>query len=271
MRLEGRVAIVTGAGQGIGRQTAMTFAREGAQVVVADIISESGTKVAAEINAAGGKAVFTSVDVTKEESVNDAVKQVVAQFGRIDILVNNAGVLRDARLVKMSDADFDFVINVNMKGVFHFTRAVAPIMIEQGSGVILNASSVVALYGNFGQSSYVASKSGIIGMTKVWARELGPKGIRVNAVAPGFIQTAMLAAVPEKVLAMMRQKTPLRRLDSPQDIASAYLFLASDEASTSRPKWHKRSCLQSFSLMRPLERFGHRPIEIFHEGQHFVP
>jgi len=231
MRLKGRVAMVTGAGRGIGRQTAITFAREGAQLVVADIDVVSGEKTAAEIRESGGEAIFLRIDVADEASVNAAVTKAVEQFGRIDVLVNNAGVLRDAKLVKMSDADFDFVISVNMKGVFHCSRAVAPLMIEQGSGVILNASSVVALYGNYGQSSYVASKSGVIGMTKVWARELGPKGVRVNAVAPGFIQTEMLAAVPEKVLDMMRQKTPLRRLGQAQDIANAYLFLASDEAS----------------------------------------
>ncbi len=231
MRLKDRVAMVTGAGRGIGRQTALTFAREGAKLVIADIDTASGEQTAAKIRESGSEAIFVHIDVADEASVNAAVTQVVAQFGRIDVLVNNAGVLRDAKLVKMSDADFDFVISVNMKGVFHCSRAVAPLMIERGYGVILNASSVVALYGNYGQSSYVASKSGVIGMTKVWARELGPKGVRVNAVAPGFIQTEMLAAVPEKVLNMMRQKTPLRRLGRAQDIANAYLFLASAEAS----------------------------------------
>jgi len=229
-RLDGKVAIITGAARGIGKATAEVFAREGARVVVADIDAATGEQTAASIRASGGEATFVAVDVTSPESVQAMVQHAMDRYGRVDVLVNNAGVLRDARLVKMTDEDFDFVINVNLKGVFNCGRAVARIMIDQGSGVILNASSVVALYGNYGQTNYVASKAGVIGMTRVWARELGPKGIRVNAVAPGFIRTEMTANLPDKVVQMMLQRTPLRTWGEPEDIAHAYLFLASDEA-----------------------------------------
>jgi 3-oxoacyl-[acyl-carrier protein] reductase len=180
------------------------------------------------------------VDVTDTESVNQAVKAVLDEWGTIDILINNAGILRDAQLVKykdgavtgmMSDEAFDAVISVNLRGVFVCTRGVVPTMIAAGSGVILNASSVVGLYGNFGQTNYVASKSGVIGMTKTWARELGKYGIRVNAVTPGFIATEMVQAMPEKVLQTMRDHTPLGRMGEPADIANAYVWLASSAAS----------------------------------------
>lgn len=229
-RLEGKVAIITGAARGIGKATARLFAREGARVVVTDIDDTTGQATAEEIRSEGGQAIFVPVDVTDPESVQHMVDRTLETYGRIDILVNNAGVLRDRTLVKMSHEDFDFVINVNLKGVFNCTKAVAPVMIEQGSGVILNASSVVGIYGNFGQTNYVASKAGVIGMTKVWARELGPKGIRVNAVAPGFVRTEMTANLPEKVVRMVIERTPLRTWAEPEDIAYAYLYLASEEA-----------------------------------------
>lgn len=229
-RLAGKVAIITGAARGIGKATARLFAREGARVAVTDIDAERGKRTATEIREEGGEAIFVPVDVADPASVEAMVRRVLDAYGRIDILVNNAGVLRDRTLLKMSDEEFDFVINVNLKGVFNCTRAVAPIMAEQGNGVILNASSVVALYGNFGQTNYVASKAAVIGMTKVWARELGPKGIRVNAVAPGFIRTEMTAHLPEKVVQMVLERTPLRTWGEPEDVAYAYLFLASDEA-----------------------------------------
>ena len=229
MRLKDKVALITGAGRGIGRETALLFAQEGAKVAVCDVIDE-GQQVADEIVERGGEATFAKTDVTDREQVRKMVETVKGRFGRIDILVNNAGVLRDAQLLKLSEEDWDLVINVNLKGVFNVTQAVAPLMIEQGRGKIINVASVVALYGNFGQTNYVASKAGVIGLTKVWARELGRKGINVNAVAPGFIQTEMTAGVPEKVLEMMREKTPLQRLGTPRDVANAYLFLASDEA-----------------------------------------
>jgi len=230
MQLKGRVAIITGAGRGIGRETALLFSREGAKIVVCDVLDE-GEQVAEEISQNGGEATFVETDVTGREQVRRMVDTVIERFGQIDILINNAGVLRDAQLLKLTEADWDLVINVNLKGVFNVTQAVAPVMIAQGKGKIINVASVVALYGNFGQTNYVASKAGVIGMTKVWARELGRKGINVNAVAPGFIKTEMTADVPEEILEMMREQTPLRRLGTPRDIANAYLFLASDEAA----------------------------------------
>jgi 3-oxoacyl-[acyl-carrier protein] reductase len=235
MRLENRVALITGGAAGIGEATAERFAAEGAIVCICDMAEEAGQAVAARL-----KARFDKVNITDHAAVVAWVNSVLAQHGRVDILVNNAGILRDGQLVKakdgevvgmMSEADFDAVISVNLKGVFNGTQAVVPPMIKQGSGVILNASSVVGLDGNFGQTNYVASKAGVVGMTKVWARELGRYGIRVNAVAPGFIATAMTASMPEKVLESMVQKTPLRRMGKPEDIANAYLWLASDEAS----------------------------------------
>jgi 3-oxoacyl-[acyl-carrier protein] reductase len=223
-RLDGKVAIVTGGARGIGAETASVFREAGATVIAWDV----------------GAGAEPNVDVTRPTDVRSAVAAAIAAHGRIDILVNNAGVLKDAQLVKvkdgvvaggMSEAELDAVLNVNLKGVFHCTQAVAPHMIARGSGRILNASSVVGIYGNFGQTNYVATKAAVIGMTKVWARELGPKGITVNAVAPGFIGTEMVRAMPEKVLAGMVERTPLRRLGEPRDVALAYLYLASDEAA----------------------------------------
>ncbi len=231
MRLQDKVAIITGSARGIGRATALAFAGQGAQVVVCDLDVTGGEQTAADIRASGGRAIFVQVNVTERASVDALVSATLAQFGRIDVLVNNAGVLRDRNLFKMTEQDFDFVINVNLKGVFNCTQAVAALMAAQGSGAIINASSVVGVYGNYGQTNYVASKAGVIGMTKVWARELGPKGVRVNAVAPGFISTEMLAGIPDKVMEDLKMKIALRRLGRPEDIANAYVFLASDEAA----------------------------------------
>jgi len=230
MRLADRVAIVTGGAKGIGAETARTFAAEGARVIVWDVAGEPP----------GERIAFRQVDVTSASSVAAAVEAALAEHGRIDILVNNAGILRDALLVKvkdgdvagtMTDADFDAVLSVNLKGVFNCTRAVAPAMIRQGRGRILNASSVVGLYGNFGQTSYVATKAAVIGMTRVWARELGPKGVTVNAVAPGFIGTEMVRQMPEHILKGIVERTPVRRMGELRDVALAYLYLASDDAS----------------------------------------
>jgi len=179
----------------------------------------------------GGVAEGALVNVADRAAVDALVAGVLARHGRIDVLVNNAGITRDARLVKMTQAQFDEVIDVNLRGVFHCAQAVAPTMIEQGRGVILNASSVVGIYGNFGQTNYAASKFGVIGFTKTWARELGPKGVRVNAVAPGFVETPILATIPDKVLQQMRERVPLQRLGRPEEVANVYAFLASDEAS----------------------------------------
>ncbi len=231
MRLKDKVALITGSGQGIGKVTALTFAREGARVAVADINMANAQAVAEEIVRNDGQAKAVFLDVSRAESVEVAVRTTVEAFGRIDILVNNAGITRDARMQKMTEDQFDAVINVNLKGVWLCARAVVPIMIANGGGAIINAASIVGIHGNFGQTNYVAAKSGVIGMTKTWARELGPNHIRVNAIAPGFTVTEMIATVPEKVLESVRERTPLRRLGTPEDIANAYLFLASDEAS----------------------------------------
>ncbi len=224
LRLDGRVAVITGAARGIGAETARVFREAGATVVTWDVEGD----------------VDRQVDVTDGNAVDAAAAATVAEHGGIDILVNNAGILRDAQLVKiregelvgrMEEAQFDAVISVNLKGVFLCGRAVAPVMIKRGWGRILNASSVVGLYGNFGQSNYVSTKAGVIGLTKVWARELGPKGITVNAVAPGFIATEMVRQMPEQILKSMVERTPVRRMGEPRDVANAYLFLASDDAS----------------------------------------
>jgi 3-oxoacyl-[acyl-carrier protein] reductase len=231
MRLKDKVALITGAGQGIGRATALSFAREGAIVAVADINMTSATAVADEIIRADGRAKPLFLDVARAESVEAAVRTLQESFGRVDVLVNNAGITRDARMQKMTEEQFDAVIAVNLKGVWLCAKAVVPLMSANGGGSIINAASVVGLYGNFGQTNYVAAKSGVIGMTKTWARELGPSGIRVNAIAPGFIATDMIASVPEKVIDTVQERTPLRRLGRAEDIANAYLFLASDESS----------------------------------------
>ena len=218
LNLKDKVVIVTGGAAGIGRATVDAFEREGATVIVWDL---------------------PDVDVTSTSAVNAAAQDVVAKHGRIDVLVNNAGIVRDAQLVKwkdgeavstMDDATFDAVIDVNLKGVFRCTRAVAPHMIRAGSGVVLNASSVVGLYGNFGQTNYAAAKAGVVSFTKTWARELGRYNIRVNCVAPGFIATDMVRAMPRKVLEGMAARTPLGGIGEPSDIANAYVWLASDAA-----------------------------------------
>ncbi len=234
MKLQDKVCIITGAGQGIGLATARRFAAEGAVVVVCDLRQAEVDAAVAECRKLGGPAQRTvgfTLSVTDRAQVDAMVAAVKAQFGRIDVLVNNAGITKDARLQKMTLEQFDAVIDVNLRGVFHCSQAVADTMVLQGSGVILNASSIVGLYGNFGQTNYAASKFGVIGFTKTWSRELGPKGVRVNAGAPGFVATHILDTIPEKVLAEMTQEVPLRRLGKPEEIASVYAFLASDDAS----------------------------------------
>jgi len=230
-RLENKVSLITGAAQGIGLATALKFAAEGAIVIVCDVKQVGVDAAVALCQAAGATAAGFVMDVTDRAMVDAVVAQVKERFGRIDVLVNNAGITQDARLQKMTLEQFDRVIDVNLRGVFHCSQAVADGMVAQGSGVILNASSVVGLYGNFGQTNYAATKFGVIGFTKTWSRELGPKGVRINAVAPGFIATPMVAAMPEKVLKDLEAKVPLRRLGKPEEIANTYAFLASDEAS----------------------------------------
>lgn len=232
MRLDNKVAIITGAANGIGLATAKRFTAEGAHVVIADLKREQIDAAVAACNALrAGAASGVIVDVTQRASVDAMVQQVIAQQGRIDILVNNAGITKDARLIKMTEVEFDTVIDVNLKGVFNCAQAVVPGMIERGSGVILNASSIVGLYGNFGQTNYSATKFGVIGFTKTWFRELGPKGIRVNAVAPGFISTQILDAIPDHVMKQLEGRVSLGRLGKPEEVASVYAFLASDDAS----------------------------------------
>ena len=237
MQLKDKIALITGGAAGIGRATARKFVAEGAVVVLGDLNETGGRAAAAEL---GAGALFYKVNVADRVEVQVWVDEVVAQHGRIDILVNNAGIVRDSQLVRVKDgelvkqmpeADFDQVIAVNLRGVFNCAQAVAPQMIRQQGGVILNASSVVGLDGNFGQTNYVATKAGVIGMTKVWARELGRYHVRVNVVAPGFTATEILSSMPEKIIGGLVARTPLGRLGLPEDIANAYCFLASDEAS----------------------------------------
>ncbi|MEY8416634.1 3-oxoacyl-[acyl-carrier-protein] reductase [Tissierella praeacuta] len=231
MRLKDKVALITGGGSGIGRETAYKFAKEGAEIIIWDLNIDEALNTVEEIEKLGCKAKAYKVDVVNKAEVERNMEAVKKEFSKIDILVNNAGITMDAILLKMTEEQWDKVIDINLKGVFNCGQTVAKYMVEQKNGVILNAASVVGIYGNFGQTNYAATKWGVIGMTKTWAKELGKKGIRVNAVAPGFILTEMTAKMPNKVLDMMKEKSVLQRLGQPEDIANSYLFLASDEAS----------------------------------------
>ena len=226
-RLKNKVAIITGAAKGIGFATVQRFAQEGAIVIMADMNLEAAKGAAAQIP----NAEVYAMNVTDRASIQAVVDQVMQKHGRIDILINNAGITQDARLVKMTEAQFDAVIDVNLKGVFNCTQLIVPHMLEAKSGAIVNASSVVGIYGNFGQTNYSATKFGVIGFTKTWARELGPKGIRVNAICPGLIATEMVKAMPENILQDIERRSWLGRLGTPEEIANVYLFLASNEAS----------------------------------------
>lgn len=237
MRLKDKVCLITGGAAGIGKATARKFVHEGAKVVICDVDEESGQAFAQEL---GNGTLFYKVNVIDREAVQAWLDDVIEKLGNVDVLVNNAGITRDGIFVKykegkvvsqMSEKDFDLVINVNLKGVFNCAQAVTPKMIEQGGGVILNASSIVGLYGNFGQTNYAATKSGVIGMTKTWARELGRYQIRVNAICPGFVLTEMVQKMPENILEGLTAKTPLKRMGTPEDVANLYCFLASDEAA----------------------------------------
>jgi 3-oxoacyl-[acyl-carrier protein] reductase len=231
MRLAGKVAIITGAGRGIGQATSLKFAREGARVVVCDISSEWIEDTVEQITKAGGEAMGYTADVRNMGALKAMVDATLERWGRVDCLVNNAGIVADAQFKNMTEDQFDSVIDINLKGVYNCTRAVVDTMLKQQSGVILNASSIVGLYGNFGQTNYAASKFGVIGMVKTWARELGRKGIRANAVCPGFIATSILTSMPEKVLHALEEKVPLGRLGKPEEVANTFAWLASDEAS----------------------------------------
>ena len=231
MRLKGKVSIITGGASGIGRATALKFGQEGAIVPVCDLNQESTDSTVAEDKAAGGEAVGYIVNVTNKAQIADMVADLKTRFGRIDVLVNNAGIVQDAQLLKMTDEQFDLVVDINLKGVYNCAKAVFDTMATQGGGVILNASSVVGVYGNFGQTNYAATKFGVIGFVKTWAKELGKKGIRANAVCPGFVATPILKAMPEKVIQAMEDRVPMKRMAQPEEIANLYAFLASDEAS----------------------------------------
>lgn len=238
MRLENRHAIITGGANGIGRATVKRFITEGAQVAIWDLDTEAAQSLISELGA--GQVLYQPVDVTDPDSVATASQLCYLRWGKIDILINNAGILHDAQLVKYKDGEvqatmsvktFDDVIDVNLRGTFICTRAVVPYMIKQNSGRVISTTSIVGIYGNFGQTNYAASKSGVIGMTRVWSRELGRYNITVNAVAPGFIETDMVRRMPVEILQMMIDRTPLKRLGKPDEIANVFLFLASDEAS----------------------------------------
>lgn len=238
--LNGKVVLVTGASAGIGRATARRFASEGCRVAAWDVNDAGRGALLQELSSLGGEALFRKTNVCDSQDVEAAVQEIVARWGAVDVLINNAGITRDSQLIRwkdgtvagtMTDDAFDAVVSVNLKGVFLCSRAVVPHMIRKGAGVILNASSVVGLYGNFGQTNYSASKAGVIAFARTWSRELAKYNIRVNAIAPGFIATEMVQKMPEKVVQTMVAHTPLGRMGKPEDVAEAYVWLASDAAS----------------------------------------
>lgn len=230
-RLDGKVCIITGSANGIGFATAQKFCDEGGISIICDMNADQVKVATEQLKSTGGQAEGYVMNVTDRQNIDQVVAAVVEKYGRIDVLINNAGITKDARLVNMTEAQFDAVIDVNLKGVFNCTQAVVPHMLKTGKGSIVSASSVVGLYGNFGQTNYAATKYGVIGFTTTWARELGPKGIRVNAVCPGFVETSILASMPEEVLNGMKERSWLRRLGKPEEMANVYAFLASDESS----------------------------------------
>lgn len=229
-KLKGKVAVVTGGAAGIGAETCKVFAHRGAAVAIWDVNEVQGKALELSLLHEGYSAHFTKVNTANLAEVEAAAQQVIKQFGKIDILVNNAGITRDASLMKMTAEQWQQVMDVNLTGVFNCTKAIAANMIQNNWGRIINTSSIVGLYGNYGQTNYAATKAGVIAMTKTWARELGKNNITVNAVAPGFIATDMIKSIPENVIKMMTEKVPLRKLGTPEDVANTYAFLASDEA-----------------------------------------
>jgi len=230
-RLENKVAVITGGSRGLGKETVDLFAAEGASIAILDVNDELGEKAAADVVAKGGKAKYYNTNVADMASVEKTAEAVYKEFGNVDILINNAGITADSSLKKMTTDQFDRVIAVNLRGPFNCTKVFGMHMVGNKTGSIVNAASVVAHYGNFGQTNYVASKAGLIGMTKTWAKELAPKGVRVNAVAPGYSDTEMIRSVPDEILEKLKAQVPLKRIGSPRDIANAYLYLASDDAA----------------------------------------
>lgn len=230
MKLKGKIAVVTGGARGLGRAIAQAFLAEGVAVVITDIDEESVRLTAEELSAVG-RAEGVPMDVSRFDAVQQAMAGIIEKYGRVDILVNNAGITADAQLINMTEAQFDKVVAVNLKGVFCCAKAVVGCMIEQGYGRIINISSVTAHNGNFGQTNYAATKAGVISMAQTWAKELGKKGITANAVAPGYTATEMVQKVPGKILDSITGKTPVRRLGKPEEIAAACVYLSSEEAA----------------------------------------
>lgn len=237
MRLKDKVVIITGAGSGIGRESSILFAKEGAKVIVTDVDENAGKgtvdNILKELEQdpdCTGDAFFAKLDISNREQLKQVVQDVLTRYGEIDVLINNAGIIKDDLITKMTEEEWDRVIDIDLKGPFNCIQAVVNDMIKHGNGEIINISSIVGIYGNVGQVNYASAKAGLIGMTKTLAKELGKKGIRVNAIAPGFIRTPMTSKVPDKILEMMKEKTPLKRLGEPIDVAHTLLFLASDDA-----------------------------------------
>jgi 3-oxoacyl-[acyl-carrier protein] reductase len=231
LKLAGKVALVTGAAQGIGKAVALLLARNGAEIVVSDINLEKAEETAKEVQALGRKALATKVDVATLGDVEKMVEAILAQFGKVDILVNNAGIARDKLILRMTEEDWDAVLNINLKGTFNCTKAVVRHMSKQRSGKIVNIASVVGEMGNAGQGNYAASKAGVIGFTKTIAREFAQRGINVNAIAPGYIKTPMTDALPDKAKEELKRLIPMDRLGNPEDVAEAVLFLVSEASS----------------------------------------
>lgn len=231
LRITGKTAVITGGAKGIGAVTARLFCEQGAQVAIIDFDETAGDALARQLHAEGNDIAFFKADVSDEQQVEQAAAAIVQQFGSVDILINNAGITMDAMTLKMDAEAFRKVLDVNVTGVFNCTKVFLPGMAEAGYGRVISASSIAGTGGNIGQANYAASKAAVVGMTRTWAKEFGPKGITVNAVAPGFIETEMIHTIPEKVVAQLRQLTPAPRLGTTDDVANAYLFLASDEAS----------------------------------------